>query len=167
MIAFKRVGLIGGFAFLYAPIALLVVYSFNASPTVTVWTGFSARWYGELLANEPLRAAAWLSLQVAFVAACLAAILGTLAALVLARFGRVRLRWLFAALVFAPLVMPEIVSALTLLLWFVTLDDWIGWPDGRGFTTLVLGHASFGVAYVAAIVQARLALLDPALEDAA
>lgn len=167
MTAFKRAALLAGFGFLYLPIALLIIFSFNASPAVTVWTGFSSHWYGELLANAPLRAAAWLSLLVALAAASLAAFFGTLAALALARFGRLRLRWLFVALVITPLVMPEVVSALALLLWFVTLDDWIGWPDGRGFITLVLGHASFGVAYVAVIVQARLRLLDGAIEDAA
>ena len=156
-----------GYAFLYAPIALLVVYSFNDSRLVTVWSGFSTRWYGELLANERIRDAATLSLGVAACAATLATALGTLAGLAMARFGRFPARLLFAGLLAAPLVMPEVVTGLTLLLVFVALEQAIGWPAGRGFATLVLAHASFGLAYVAVIVQARLAMLDPALEEAA
>jgi putrescine transport system permease protein len=161
------VALLLGYAFLYAPIALLVVYSFNDSRLVTVWTGFSTRWYSELLANERIRDAATLSLGVAACAATLATAIGTLAGLAMARLGRFPGRLLFAALLAAPLVMPEVVTGLTLLLMFVALEQAIGWPAGRGFVTLVLAHASFGLAYVAVIVQARLAMLDPALEEAA
>jgi putrescine transport system permease protein len=156
-----------GYAFLYAPIVLLVVYSFNDSRLVTVWSGFSTRWYGELLANERILDAAKLSLAVAACAATLATAVGTLAGLAMARLGRFPGRLLFAALLAAPLVMPEVVTGLTLLLMFVALEQAIGWPAGRGFVTLVLAHASFGLAFVAVIVQARLAMLDPALEEAA
>jgi putrescine transport system permease protein len=156
-----------GYVFLYAPIALLVVYSFNDSRLVTVWSGFSTRWYGELAGNARILEAARLSLAVAAAAATLAAGVGTLGGLALARRGRFPGRLLLAALLAAPLVMPEVVTGLTLLLTFVALEQTIGWPGERGFTTLVLAHASFGVAYVAVVVQARLAMLDPALEEAA
>ncbi len=156
-----------GYFFLYLPLAIVVVYSFNESRLVTVWSGLSARWYGELLANDRMLDAAGLSLGVALCAATLATALGTLAGVAMARFGRFRARFLFAVLLAAPLVMPEVVTGLTLLLMFVTLEQLTGWPDGRGFATLVLAHASFGLSYVAVIVQARMAMLDPALEEAA
>lgn len=159
--------LAAGYFFLYLPLAIVVVYSFNASRLVTVWSGVSTHWYGELIANERMIDAAWLSLGVAVCAATLATVLGTLAGVAMGRFGRFRARFLFAVLLAAPLVMPEVVTGLTLLLLFVALEQLIGWPDGRGFTTLVLAHASFCMSYVAVIVQARLAMLDPALEEAA
>lgn len=162
-----RVMLAAGYAFLYVPIALLVAYSFNGGRLVTVWSGFSTRWYAELLGNDRLLEAARLTLTVAAVSASLAAVLGTLAALALARFGRFRGRFAFAFLLAAPLVMPEIILGLSLLLSFVALEQAIGWPAERGFTTLVLAHATFSIAYVAVIVQARLAEFDRAIEEAA
>lgn len=156
-----------GYAFLYLPILLLVVFSFNESRLVTVWAGFSTKWYGELARNERILEAAGLSLAVAASAATLATALGGAAGLALARFGRFGGRALFAGLLAAPLVMPEVLTGLSLLLLFVSLDQAIGWPGERGFTTIVIAHATFATAYVAVVVQARIKLLDPALEEAA
>jgi len=156
-----------GYAFLYLPIAALVVYSFNASRLVTVWAGFSLRWYGELAANDRMIEAAWLSLRVAALSATLALLLGTLAGFALARFGRFRGRVLFTGLVSAPLVVPEVMSGLSLLLLFVGLEQLIGWPAERGFVTIVLAHTTFCLAFVAVIVQSRLAGMDRSCEEAA
>jgi putrescine transport system permease protein len=156
-----------GYAFLYIPILLLILFSFNESRLVTVWGGFSTRWYAELAHNERILEAARLSLTVAALSATIATILGGLAGLALARFGRFRLHLAFSALLAAPLVMPEVITGLSLLLLFVALDQAIGWPGQRGLTTIVIAHATFGIAYVAVITQARLKLLDPALEEAA
>ena len=156
-----------GYAFLYVPIALLILYSFNESRLVTVWGGFSTKWYGELLRNEQLLDAAWLSVQIAALSASLAVTLGTLAGLALSRFGRFRGRTLFGGLISAPLVMPEVIIGLSLLLLFVAMEQWIGWPDGRGMTTITIAHTTFTTAYVAVIVQSRLAGMDGSLEEAA
>jgi putrescine transport system permease protein len=155
-----------GFAFLYVPIVSVVVYSFNASPLVTVWAGFSTRWYGELLQNRQLLEAAWLSVRLAAAVATLAAILGTLAAVALARF-RFRGRALFGGMIYAPMVMPEVIIGLALLLLFAAANDAIGWPEKRGFATLLLSHVTFAMAFVAVVVRARLAQVDRTLEDAA
>ena len=159
--------LVLGYLFLYAPIVSLIVYSFNASRLVTVWAGFSTRWYGELLYNDAIRDAASLSLQIAALAASLALVLGTAAGFALARRRRFSGRTLFVFMTMAPLVMPEVITGLSLLLLFVALEDWIGWPAGRGIDTIVLAHATFGMAFVAVIVQARLAAFDRSLEEAA
>jgi putrescine transport system permease protein len=159
--------LVLGYVFLYAPIVSLIVYSFNASRLVTVWAGFSTRWYGELIANEAIRAAASLSLEIAALAASLALVLGTAAGFALARHRRFAGRTLFVFMTTAPLVMPEVITGLSLLLLFVALEDWTGWPAGRGIDTIVLAHATFGMAFVAVIVQARLAAFDRSLEEAA
>ena len=156
-----------GYAFLYGPILWLIVYSFNESKVVTVWTGFSTRWYAELLRDEQVLGAAWVSLQIAFINACFAVALGCLAGLALTRFGRFRGRTLFSGMIAAPLVMPEIITGLSLLLLFVTLEDLIGWPAGRGMTTITIAHITFSMAYVAVIVQSRLSDLDGSLEEAA
>ena len=156
-----------GFAFLSAPIVLLIVYSFNDSRLVTVWSGFSARWYGELLRNEQMLEAAWLSLRIATVNATLAMTLGTMAGVVLARYRRFRGHGLFAVLIAAPLVMPEVILGLSLLLLFVAMEGWIAWPAGRGANTIVIAHVTFSMAYVAVIVQAKLAAFDDSLEEAA
>lgn len=156
-----------GYAFLYVPVLLLMLYSFNASRLVTVWGGFSTRWYGELWHNRPLLEAAWLSLRIAALNASLAVVLGTLAAQALVRYGRFRGRGGFELLLTAPLVMPDVLLGLSLLLLFVTLRGLFGWPDGRGLTTITLAHVSFSLAYVAVVVKARLGQLDPALEEAA
>lgn len=153
--------LAGGFAFLYVPLILLVIYSFNDSRLVTVWGGWSTRWYRGLLQNQALMDAAWVSLKVAAVAATLATILGTLAAVGLVRAGRFRGRTLFAGLVYAPLVMPEVITGLALLLLFVAIDF------DRGFWTVALAHVTFTMCFVAVIVQSRLLTFDHSLEEAA
>ncbi len=156
-----------GFAFLYLPIVSLIVYSFNASKLVTVWGGWSTRWYGELLRDDQILRAAWLSLRIAVATATVAVVLGTLAGLVLARMGRFRGRLLFSGMTSAPLVMPEVITGLSLLLLFVALEDVIGWPRGRGVTTITIAHVTFSMAYVAVVIQSQLANLDQALEEAA
>jgi putrescine transport system permease protein len=153
--------LAGGIAFLYVPLFLLVIYSFNDSRLVTVWGGWSTRWYRGLLQNQALMDAAWVSLKVAAVAATLATILGTLAALALVRAGTFRGRTLFAGLVYAPLVMPEVITGLALLLLFVAIDF------DRGFWTVALAHVTFTLCFVAVIVQSRLLTFDHSLEEAA
>lgn len=156
-----------GFAFLYAPIVSLVIFSFNASKLVTVWGGFSTRWYGELLNDQQILGAAWLSLQIALISATLALCLGTLAGLALARFGAFRFKMLLNGMVTTPLVMPEVITGLSLLLLFVGMEAMLGWPAGRGMTTIVLAHTTFCMAFVAVVVQARLSDMDESLEEAA
>jgi putrescine transport system permease protein len=164
---FRIVVLFLGFAFLYIPVASLIFYSFNASKLVTVWGGFSTKWYGELLHNQQILGAAWLSLKVATLSATLAVVLGTVAGLVLARFGPFKGRTLLSGLTTAPLVMPEVITGLSLLLLFVTMEQLIGWPAGRGMTTIVIAHITLTMAYVTVIVQSRLAQMDDSLEEAA
>ncbi|HEY8566484.1 MAG TPA: ABC transporter permease subunit [Beijerinckiaceae bacterium] len=150
-----------GFAFLYLPILILVVYSFNDSRLVTVWGGFSTRWYTALFANRPLLEAAWTSFRIALASATLATVLGTLAALALTRFGRFRGRAAFTGMLYAPMVMPEVVTGLSLLLLFVALGF------DRGFWTITIAHTTLTMCFVAVIVQARLVGFDRALEEAA
>jgi putrescine transport system permease protein len=162
--------LILGLVFLYLPIASLIVYSFNASRLVTVWDAVHSptlKWYGELFHNSEILEAAWLSLRIAVMNATGAVILGTFAGFALARFGRFRGRGLLGALTTAPLVMPEIITGLSLLLLFITLEQLIGWPAHRDAATITLAHISFSISYVAVIVQARLAGFDDSLEEAA
>jgi putrescine transport system permease protein len=159
--------LAAGFAFLYLPILLLVVFSFNESRLVTVWAGFSTRWYAELAGNTRMLDAAGLSLGVAALAASLSAAVGTLAGYSLGRLGRFRLRTLFALLLLAPMVLPEVILGLSMLMTFSALDRLVGWPAERGFGAIALAHATYGTAFVAVIVEARLRGLDPALEEAA
>lgn len=156
-----------GFAFLYVPIVSLIVYSFNESKLVTVWGGFSTRWYGELLRDEQILQAAWLSLRIAVVNATGAVILGTLAGFVLARMGRFRGRLLLTGMTTAPLVMPEVITGLSLLLLFVALQDLVGWPAGRGVTTITIAHITFSMAFVAVVIQSRLSSIDESVEEAA
>src|SRR5258708_8422559 len=155
-----------GYAFLYLPIALVIIYSFNDSRLVTVWAGFSFRWWHALFQNEAMLSAAWLSLRIAFVSACLSAILGLAAGYVLARVPRFFGRTLFASLVIAPMVMPEVVMGISLLLLFVGSERLLGGPE-RGFLTIVIAHITFSIAFVAIVVQARLADFDRSLEEAA
>ncbi len=155
------VALTFGFAFLYLPILLLVLFSFNDSRLVTVWAGFSTRWYGELLRNELLLDAAWVTLRIGLVSATLALVLGTLAAISLVRYARFRGRMLFSGMTVAPLVMPDVITGLSLLLLFVSLN----WE--RGFWTVVIAHTTFATAYVAVVVQSRLLTFDTMLEEAA
>jgi putrescine transport system permease protein len=156
-----------GFAFLYVPIVLVVFYSFNDSRLVSVWGGFSLRWYAELFRSGEVLDAALLSLRIAALSATLATALGTLAGLALARMGRFRGRLLFAGMIVAPLVMPEVITGLSLLLLFVSLQELLGWPAGRGAATITLAHVTFCTAYVAIIVRSRLAGMDEDLEEAA
>lgn len=159
--------LIFGYAFLYGPILSLIVYSFNESRLVTVWGGFSTKWYGELLHNEQLLGAAWLSVKIAATTATGAVALGTLAAMALVRFRRFRGRSSLQLMVTAPLVMPDVIIGLSLLLLFVAMQETLGWPAGRGQTTITIAHTTFAMAYVTVIVQSRLAHMDQSLEEAA
>jgi putrescine transport system permease protein len=159
--------LLGRYAFLYLPIAFLVILSFNASRLVTAWDGFSFRWYARLWHDEALIAAALLSLRIAAASATLALIVGTLAGYAMARFGRFCGRGVFAAALAAPLVLPEVIIGLSLLLLFVALQQAIGWPAGRGAGTVTLAHAAVSVAYVAVVVRSRLADTPADLEEAA
>jgi putrescine transport system permease protein len=188
------VALTFGFSFLYLPIVLLVIYSFNASKLVTVWGGFSTRWYGELFRNEQLLEAAWVTIRVGLLSATLATVLGTLAAITLVRMRRFSGRTLFSGMVYAPLVMPEVITGLSLLLLFVAADQTIRplqplvdavWPNAlnlgfmvvpletpklgfdRGFITLTLAHITFSMCFVAVVVQSRLSSFDKSLEEAA
>jgi putrescine transport system permease protein len=158
---FNATALTLGFAFLYLPILILVVYSFNASRLVTVWGGFSTQWYAALFRNEALRDAAWVTLRIALVSATLATILGTLAAVALVRFGRFRGRALFTGMVYAPMVMPEVITGLSLLLLFVAIGL------DRGFWTVTLAHTTFAMCFVTVVVQSRLVTFDRSLEEAA
>jgi putrescine transport system permease protein len=159
--------MVAGFLFLYLPIVLMIAFSFNESRLVTVWGGFSTKWYGELLRNEQVLGAAWLSFKIAAMNATGATILGTLAGLALARFGPFRGRPLLTGLAAAPLVMPEVITGLSLLLLFVAMEQLIGWPEGRGITTITIAHMTFSMAFVTVVVQSRLATLDESLEEAA
>ena len=159
--AFNWVAVTAGLAFLYLPIVLLVVYSFNASRLVTVWGGFSTKWYGALLRDDQLLAAIGVTLRVGLISASLATVLGTLAAVALVRSGRFRGRLLFSGMIYAPLVMPEVILGLSLLLLFVAF----GLP--RGFWTVTVSHATVTLCYVTVVVQARLISFDKALEEAA
>jgi putrescine transport system permease protein len=156
-----------GYLFLYLPIVLLVIYSFNESKLVTVWSGFSTRWYGALLDDDELITAAWLSIRIALLTATAAVVLGTIGGFVLARFGRFRFFTLFAAMINAPLVMPEVIIGISMLLLFVQMEQVFGWPQGRGMATIWIGHVTLCVSYVAIIVQSRVKELDRALEEAA
>jgi putrescine transport system permease protein len=156
-----------GYAFLYIPLISVIVYSFNDSRLATVWGGFSTRWYGELFRNEQILDALALSLKIAVTSATLATILGTMSGLVMARFGRFKGRTLFSGMLSSPMVMPEVITGLSLLLMFVTLQQLTGWPGQRGFSTITIAHTTFSMAYVAVIVQSRLISMDESLEEAA
>ena len=156
-----------GLAFLYVPMVLLIIYSFNKSKIVPIWGGFSTRWYVELFKSPEVWDALTLSLKIATVNACFATVLGTLAGLALVRFGRFRGRTLFSGMISAPLVMPEVITGLSLLLLFIWLQTTLGWPGERGFTTITIAHITFSMAYVAVIIQSRLAGMAQDLEEAA
>ena len=158
---FNIASIVLGFAFLYLPIVILVIFSFNASKLVTVWGGFSTQWYGSLFRNQAFIDAAWVTIRVGLLSATVATILGTMAALALVRYTRFRGRVLFSGMVFAPLVMPEVITGLSLLLLFVA----IGFD--RGFMTVTLAHITFTMCFVAVVVQSRLVSFDRSLEEAA
>ncbi|WP_431819359.1 ABC transporter permease subunit [Burkholderia sp. F1] len=159
--------LFAGFAFLYIPIVSLIVYSFNESKLVTVWSGFSFRWYSALVDDDELLSAAWLSLKIGLMTATASVVIGTWAGFVLARMGRFRGFALFSGMINAPLVIPEVIQGISLLLLFIELGKWIGWPAERGIFTIWLGHVMLCISYVAIIVQSRVRELDPSLEEAA
>ncbi len=159
-----------GFAFLYVPIVLMVIYSFNASRLVTVWDSAHSptlKWYAELLANGEILDAARLSFRVAAVNATGSTILATMAAFCLVRFGNFRGRSLFIGLTTAPMVLPEVITGLSMLLLFVAMEQTFGWPAGRGATTITIAHMTFCMAYATVVVQARLSTFDRSLEEAA
>ena len=156
-----------GFAFLYLPIVSLIIYSFNESRLVTVWGGFSFKWYASLLHDRQLIEAAGRSLGIGALSATAATVLGLMAAYALRRYGPYPGRGLLAGLLTGPLVMPEVVTGLSLLLLFVALETAIGWPSGRGLTTIVIAHTTFGMAYAAVVIEARLGRFDRSLEEAA
>ncbi|PDV84880.1 putrescine ABC transporter permease PotI [Rhizobium sp. H4] len=158
---FNVISVVLGFAFLYLPIVLLVIFSFNESKLVTVWGGFSTKWYVSLLSNQALLDAAWVTIRVGLLSATFATVLGTMAALTLVRYTRFRGRMLFSGMVYAPLVMPEVITGLSLLLLFVA----IGFD--RGFWTITLAHTTLTMCFVAVVVQSRLLSFDQSIEEAA
>ena len=163
-----RVAALGlGFGFLYLPIAVLIAYSFNGSRLVTVWAGFSTRWYAALFEDDKFGAAALASLEIGVMAASLALVLGTCAGLAISRFRRFHGRALFGFMLMAPLVVPEVILGLSLLLLFVAMQGWAGWPASRGILTVTVAHATFGACFVAVLVRAQLAGFDRSLEEAA
>ncbi|MGH8266799.1 MAG: ABC transporter permease subunit [Steroidobacteraceae bacterium] len=167
---FSRVALALGLVFLYVPIISLIVFSFNNSRLVTVWDAAHSptlKWYGALIHNEQILTAAWLSIRIALTSASAAVVLGTLAGVALARFGQFRGRLLLGGMITAPIVMPEVITGLSLLLLFVALEQLIGWPKGVGAVTIALAHITFCMAYVTVVVQSRLAGFDESLEEAA
>ncbi|MGC6528273.1 MAG: ABC transporter permease subunit [Paracoccaceae bacterium] len=165
--SFLSVMLFLGLTFLYVPMVLLIIYSFNYSKLVPVWGGWSTRWYKVLFESPEVWQAVSLSLQIAIVNASFATALGTLAGLAMVRFGKFRGRTLFGGMLVAPLVMPEVITGLSLLVFFITLKQLIGWPDERGFSTITIAHITFSLAYVAVIIQSRLTGLGETLEEAA
>lgn len=158
---FNVTSLVIGFSFLYIPIVILIVFSFNESKLVTVWGGWSTKWYSEMLSNEGLMNAAWVTVKVAFLSSTLATVFGTMAGMMLVRFGRFRGRTLFSGMVYAPLVMPEVITGLSLLLMFVAISF------SRGFWTVSIAHITFSLCYVAVVVQSRLITFDRSIEEAA
>jgi len=165
LLQFIALGL--GFAFLYIPIFSLIVYSFNESQLVTVWTRFSTRWYQALVTDDELITAAWLSLRIGLMTAFASVVIGTWAGFVLARMRRFRGFTLYTGMINAPLVIPEVIQGISLLLLFVEMGKLIGWPAGRGVFTIWIGHVMLCISYVAIIVQSRVRELNPSLEEAA
>ncbi|HCH33845.1 MAG TPA: putrescine ABC transporter permease PotI [Oceanospirillaceae bacterium] len=156
-----------GFFFLYAPIIILVIFSFNKSELVTVWAGFSFKWYGELFRDPQMLGAAWISLKIAVLAASAAVVLGTMASIVMVRMGSFKGKTAFTSMITAPLVMPEVITGLSLLLLFVAMGQTLGWPGQRGMLTIWIAHVTFCTAFVAVVVSSRLQELDQSIEEAA
>lgn len=156
-----------GFAFFYVPILSMMVFSFNDSRLATVWGGFSTKWYAELWDNDQVIEAAILSLQIAALSATIATILGTMAGIALARFRRFRGRTMLWGLVTAPLVMPEVITGIASLMFFILMAQWVGWPAQRGFTTITLAHITFSLTFVTTIVHSRMVQADVSIEEAA
>jgi putrescine transport system permease protein len=167
---FSRTALVFGLVFLYVPILSMVIFSFNNSRLVTVWDAAHSptlKWYAALMSNGQIMGAAWLSIRIALISATGAVILGTLTGVALARFGPFRGRTLLTGMTTAPIVMPEVITGLSLLLMFVSLEQLIGWPKGSGALTITLSHITFCMAYVTVVVQSRLVGFDESLEEAA
>jgi len=162
-----NIWLVLGYAFLYTPIIILIIFSFNESKLVTVWAGFSTKWYWELFQDKQMLSAAWLSLRLALMSATGAVVLGTLAGIVMARFGRFRGHNIFAGMITAPLIMPEVITGLSLLLLFVSMEKILGWPSNRGMLTLWFSHVTFCAAFVAVVITSRLKEMDKSIEEAA
>jgi len=158
---FNATSLTLGFVFLYLPMVILIIYSFNESKLVTVWAGFSTKWYGELVQNDAFLDAAWVTVKVASMSSTIAAVLGTMAAYVMVRGGRFMGRTLFSGMIYAPLVMPEVITGLSLLLLFISIGL------DRGIFTIVLAHTTFSMCYVSVVVSSRLVTFDKSLEEAA
>ena len=158
---FNIFALIIGFSFLYIPIILLILFSFNESRLVTVWGGFSTKWYGELMNNQGIKDAAWVTFKVAFVSSTVATFLGTIAGLVMTRFGKFGGRTLFSGMIYAPMVMPEVILGLSILLTFITLSI------DRGVFTVTLAHITFSMCYVSVIIQSRMSSYDESINEAA
>ena len=156
-----------GFAFFYIPILSMVVFSFNNARLATVWGGFSTKWYEKLFHNVQVLKALTLSLEIALISATVATILGTMAGIALARFRKFRGRTVFSGLVTAPLIMPEVITGISSLMFFIMMAEFIGWPAQRGFTTVTLAHITFSMTFVTTIVQSRLVQADTAIEEAA
>jgi len=159
--------LLAGLLFLYAPMLSLMVYSFNESKLVTVWSGFSVKWYFELFRDQQLIDAAWVSLRVAFYTACATVVLGTMAAMALTRLRSFPGKTLFGAMITAPLVMPEVITGLSILLLFVAMNDWLGMGQSRGIGAIWAAHVTFTLAFVTVVISSRLSELDRSLEEAA
>ena len=164
---FTRSTLLLGFAFLYLPMLILIVYSFNENRLVTVWSGFSLKWYGELFRDKQMIDAAKVSLEIAFMTACASVVLGTMAAMVMTRFRQFPGKSLFSALMTAPLVMPEVITGLSILLLFVAMGQTFGLFEERGVMTIWIAHVTFCVAFVTVVISSRLSELDRSLEEAA
>ena len=164
---FLKTCLFIGFAFFYVPIFSMIFFSFNKSRLSTVWGGFSTEWYWKLFDNRQVINAAILSLEIALVSATIATILGTMAGIALARFGRFRGKTIFSGFVTAPLIMPEVITGISMLMLFILMAQWIGWPGKRGFTTVTIAHITFSLTFVTTIVRSRLASMDASIEEAA
>jgi putrescine transport system permease protein len=156
-----------GFAFFYVPILSMIAYSFNASRLATVWSGFSTKWYAALLSNDQVGEALKLSLEIAIISSTCATIMGTMAGIALARFTKFRGRTLFSGLVTAPLIMPEVITGISSLIFFILMAHYVGWPEQRGFSTVTLAHITFSMVFVTTIVQSRMLSADRAIEEAA
>ena len=156
-----------GFGILYVPVVVMVIYSFNASRLVSVWAGFSTKWYGALMQNDQVLEALGKSLWVAVNAATLSTVFGVLIALAFVRYGNFRFRLTLSALASTPLVMPEVVTGLSLLLLFIAMEGFLGWPAGRGLDTIIIAHTTFGMCFAAVVVQSRLRDFDMSIEEAA
>ena len=163
---FAKAWLVAGFLFLYLPMVTLIIFSFNKSPLPTIWGGFTLDWYGKLVHDNEILSGLWLSLKIAFWSATLSVVFGTMAAFALVKYKRFAGRTLFSGMVNAPLVMPEVIQGLSLLLMLVAIQKAVGFPE-RGFLTILLGHMVLGLAYASVVVSARLQEMNPQLEEAA